>query len=70
MHKMIPGKLYQHLDFEQTNLYEETSFEHIKNLNKYDIVLVIEKVNNTFKVLNTDGIIGVIYYFFDRWKEL
>ena len=70
MHKIIPGKLYQHLDFEQTNLYEETSFEHIKNLNEDDIVIVIEKVNNTLKVLTTDGTIGVIYYFFDRWKEL
>jgi len=70
MHKIIPGKLYQHQDFEHTNLYEETSFKHIKTLNKDDIVLVIEKVNNTFKVLTTDGTIGVIYYLFNRWKEL
>jgi len=79
MHKIIPGKLYQHLDFGQTNLYEETSFKHIKNLYEDDIVLVIDKVKvnwSTFesavkvKVLTTDGTIGVIFYYFYRWKKL
>lgn len=67
---MIPGKLYQHLDSEHTNLYEQTSFNHIKTIKKDDVVFVIEKSYNTFRVLTSDGTLGVIYYYFHHWKEL
>jgi hypothetical protein len=67
---MIPGKLYQHLDSEHTKLYEQISFNHIKTIKKDDVVFVIEKSYNTFRVLAADGTIGIIYFYFCRWKEL
>ena len=72
---MIPGKLYQYTHSMRVVIYDNDprggyTKANIIGVISGSIVICIVHDGNIRKILTNDGIIGWIYYFFDRWKEL